>query len=64
MNLLDLVRAVLAAHPPFRPGEQPPPDAVKQLQLDAFELSGVSIDPTLARTLLGAYALLEPFPRF
>lgn len=64
MNLLDLVRDTLAAYPPLRAGQQPPPDAVKQLQLDAFELSGVSIDPTLARTLLGAYALLEPFPRF
>lgn len=64
MNLLDLVRVVLAAHPPFRPDEQPSPEAVRQLQLDVLELGGVSIDPTLARTLLGAYALLEPFPRF
>lgn len=64
MNLLELVRSTLADYPPFRPDQQPPAEAVKQLQADALELGGVRIDETLARSLLGAYALLEPFPRF
>lgn len=64
MNLIELVRQVLAQFPPLRPAELPPAEAVDMLQTAAFEQGDIRIDLDLAETLLRAYALLEPRPYF